>query len=275
MNMTNKLVLVTGSTDGLGRCVANRLAAQGAHVLVHGRNMERGESVVREIADAGGKATFYPADLSAFAEVRSLASAIGRAHDRLDLLINNAGIGTGPRGSIRQVTADGIELRFAVNYLAGFALTRLLLPLLLKGSRSRIVNVASAGQRPIDFDDVMLSHGYSGTAAYCQSKLAQIMFTFDLADELAQTGVTANCLHPATYMDTTMVRDGGITPLSTVEQGADAVLHLAASTAMEGRTGLYFDGMRLARAHPDAYNPALRKRLRQLSFQLTDPSLAH
>ncbi|MPW06432.1 SDR family NAD(P)-dependent oxidoreductase [Paraburkholderia sp. CNPSo 3155] len=275
MNMTNKLALVTGSTDGLGRSVAKRLAAQGAHVLIHGRNMERGEYMVREIAGAGGKATFYPADLSTFAEVRSLASAIGRAHDQLDLLINNAGIGTGSPGSIRQVTADGIELRFAVNYLAGFALTRLLLPLLLKGSRSRIVNVASVGQRPIDFDDVMLSHGYSGTLAYCQSKLAQIMFTFDLADELARTSVTANCLHPATYMDTTMVRNGGITPLSTVAEGVDAVLHLAATTGMEGRTGLYFDGTRLARAHPDAYNPAIRKRLRQLSFQLTDPSLAH
>ncbi|EEA04427.1 short-chain dehydrogenase/reductase SDR [Burkholderia sp. H160] len=275
MNMTNKVVLITGSTDGLGRCVAKRLAAQGAHVLVHGRDMERGEYVVREIAGAGGRATFYPADLSTFAEVRSLASAIGRAHDQLDLLINNAGIGAGSPGSSRQVTADGIELRFAVNYLAGFALTRLLLPLLLKGSRSRIVNVASVGQRSIDFDDVMLSHGYSGTAAYCQSKLAQIMFTFDLADELGQTGVTANCLHPATYMDTTMVRNGGITPLSTVAEGADAVLHLGAATGMEGRTGLYFDGTRLSRAHPDAYDPAIRKRLRQLSFQLTDPSLAH
>lgn len=275
MNMTNKVILITGSTDGLGREVAKRLAAQGARVLVHGRDRARGESLVHEIVDAGGSATFHPADLSTFAGVQSLASAVGRSHDKLDVLINNAGIGAGSSGSTRQVTVDGIELRFAVNYLAGFALTRLLLPLLLNGPRSRIVNVASVGQRPIDFDDVMLSHGYSGTAAYCQSKLAQIMFTFDLADELRQTSVTANCLHPAAYMDTTMVRNAGLTPMSTVAQGADAVLHLATAAGMDGRTGLYFDGTRVARALPDAYNLAIRQRLRELSFQLSDPSLAH
>ena len=140
-------------------------------------------------------------------------------NDRLDILINNAGIGTA--GGVREVSADGFELRFAVNYLAGFLLTRLLLPLLRASAPARIVNVSSAGQSPIDFADVMLTRGYSGTRAYCQSKLAQVMHTIDLAAELAGSGVAATCLHPATYMNTTMVRRAGITPVSTVEEGAE------------------------------------------------------
>ena len=269
MNITDKVALVTGSTDGLGRDVAKRLAAQGAHVLIHGRDTERAECVVRDIRTAGGSATFYRADVSTRSGIQALACEIAGSRDKLDLLINNAGIGTGAAGSSRQITADGIELRFAVNYLAGFALTRLLLPLLLKGANARVVNVASVGQRPIDFNNAMLSHGYSGVAAYCQSKLAQIMCTFDDADELKHTGMTANCLHPATYMDTTMVRSDGITPVSAVDQGADAVLYLATAPALDRLTGLYFDGTRPANVHPDAYDPSIRKRLRQLSFQLS------
>jgi NAD(P)-dependent dehydrogenase (short-subunit alcohol dehydrogenase family) len=265
--LTGKTVLVTGSTDGVGRLVARRLGEAGARVLVHGRDAERGARVVADIEKAGGSATFFAADLGSLAEVRRLAAAVQDETDRLDILINNAGIGTA--GGVRQESADGFELRFAVNYLAGFLLTSLLLPLLRSSAPARIVNVSSAGQQAIDFADVMLTHGYSGARAYCQSKLAQVMFTFDLAEQLAGTGVTATCLHPATYMDTTMVRRAGVTPVSTVEQGAEAILNLAMSPAFEGRSGLYFNGLREARAHSQAYDAEARQRLWALSLKLT------
>jgi NAD(P)-dependent dehydrogenase (short-subunit alcohol dehydrogenase family) len=269
MNMKDKVILVTGSTDGLGCEVAKRLAGRGAHVVIHGRDVERGECIVRKIRAEGGSATLYCADVSTLSGVHALAGGILDTYERLDVLVNNAGIGTGVAGSARQVTADGIELRFAVNYLAGFALTRRLLPLLLKSTNARIVNVASIGQHSIDFDNVMLSRGYSGAAAYCQSKLAQIMFTIDFAEEVQHTGVTVNCLHPATYMDTTMVRNDGIAPVSKVEQGADAVLHLVTAPEKDRFTGRYFNGTQLAKAHPDAYIPSIRERLRQLSFDIS------
>ena len=156
-----------------------------------------------------------------------------------------------------------------MNYLAGFALTRLLLPLLKKSAPARIVNVSSLGQQAIDFSDVMLTRGYTGTRAYCQSKLAQISFTFDLAHELEGSGVTANALHPATYMDTTMVRQAGVHPVSTVEQGGEAILQLAVSPALERKTGLYFNGLREARADTQAYDAEARRRLKTLSLALT------
>ena len=263
-----KTVLITGSTDGVGRCVAGLLAKSGANVLVHGRDRDRGESLVAEISRQGGQARFYQADLSLLAEVRHLAQAIQRDQARLDVLINNAGIGTGGRGQ-RQTSADGHELRFAVNYLSVFLLTRLLLPLLKASAPGRIVNVSSVGQQIIDFDDVMLTRGYSGVRAYCQSKLAEVMLTFDLAEELKNSNVTATCLHPATYMDTTMVRMDGISPMSSVEDGAAPILHLATSPETEGKTGLYFDRFRASRAHPQTYDIAARARLRALSFELT------
>jgi NAD(P)-dependent dehydrogenase (short-subunit alcohol dehydrogenase family) len=160
-------------------------------------------------------------------------------------------------------------LRFAVNYLSGFLLAYLLLPLLKAGAPSRIVNVASLGQHPLDFDDVMLTKGYSGTRAYAQSKLAPIMFTIDLAEELRGSGVIANSLHPATYMNTTMVREGGVTPISTVEQGGEAILHLAVGEDMAGKTGLFFNGMQQAQANPQAYDAAARTQLRAISLALT------
>lgn len=267
--LNGKTALVTGSTDGVGRLVAKRLGEMGARVLVHGRNRDRGERVVAEIEAGGGRAELLVADLAALAEVRALAEAVRQRTDRLDILINNAGIGTGRPGAPRETSADGHELRFAVNYLAGFLLTHLLLPLLKKSAPARIVNVASAGQQPIDFADVMLERGYSGARAYCQSKLAQIMFTFDLAEDLRGSGVTVNALHPATYMDTTMVRGAGVTPISTVEEGAEAILNLAASPALEGQSGLYFNGLREARADRQAYDAEARRRLKALSLQLT------
>ncbi len=266
MTVKGKTVLITGSTDGVGRYVAGRLAADGARVIIHGRDRARGEAVVQQITKEGGDARLLIADLSSLAEVRSLAEAVQRDSGGLDVLINNAGIGTS--GARRELSADGFELRFAVNYLAGFLLTRLLLPALESRASSRIVNVASAGQQPIDFADVMLTHGYSGARAYRQSKLAQIMFTIDLAHELAGRNVAVNCLHPATFMDTTMVRLSGVQPISTVEEGGAAILKLAASPSLEGRSGLYFSGLRESRADPQAYDPEARAKLRALSFAL-------
>jgi NAD(P)-dependent dehydrogenase (short-subunit alcohol dehydrogenase family) len=266
--LNGKTALVTGSTDGVGRLVAKRLGAAGARVLVHGRNRERGERVVAEIEE-GGTAAFLAADFASLPEVRRLAEAGRQTTDRLDILINNAGIGTGGAGAPRQTSQDGHELRFAVNYLAGFLLTRLLLPLIRNSAPARIVNVASAGQQAIDSSDLMLTRGYSGTRAYCQSKLAQIMFTIDLADEFRGSGITVNALHPATYMDTTMVRAAGITPWSTVEEGAEAILNLATSPALEGRSGLYFNGLREARADGQAYDAEVRQRLKAISLQLS------
>ena len=263
-----RTALVTGATDGVGRVVARALASEGWRVLVHGRDRPRGEALVHEIRQAGN-ATFLAADLASLAEVRRLADEVQKATDRLDLLINNAGIGTAGNAPGRQTSADGHELRFAVNYLAGFLLTHRLLPLLKASTPARIVNVSSAGQQAIDFSDVMLTRHYSGVAAYCQSKLAQIMFTVDLADELAGSGVIANALHPSTYMNTTMVRQSGTAPMSRVEDGAAAILQLAVSPALDGRSGLYFNVLREARANPQAYDAEARRRLRALSLELT------
>lgn len=272
MNVADKIVLVTGSTDGVGKLVAQRLARAGATVLLHGRNAEKGARVLHEIHAATGsdRLEFHLADLASLQDVRRLVDGIAAKHDRLDILINNAGIGFGPRNAMhREISRDGYELRFAVNYLAGFLLTQLLLPTLRESAPARIVNVASAGQYPIDFGDVMLTRGYDGARAYRQSKLAQVTFTFDLADRLKGSGVTVNSLHPATFMNTNMVIESGYEPVSSVEQGADAILHLAASPELEGRTGLYFDGQRPARANAQAYDADARRRLMDLSLRLT------
>ncbi|RBH53131.1 MULTISPECIES: SDR family NAD(P)-dependent oxidoreductase [Pseudomonas] len=275
MELKEKTILITGSTDGVGRRVAQRLAKSGATVLIHGRDRLRAEGLLTEIRNLGGSGTFYPADFSSRSQVRALAEAIQRDHGRLDVLINNAGIGVGGPGSSREVSRDGYELRFAVNYLSGFLLTRLLLPLLQKSQPARIVNVASVGQQSIDFADIMLTNGYSGARAYCQSKLAQIMFTFDLARELDGSGVAANSLHPATYMDTAMVRKDGIAPISTVDEGANAILHLAVAGETEGVSGLYFAGLQPRRANPQVYDAAARERLRSISLELVGLPKAH
>jgi NAD(P)-dependent dehydrogenase (short-subunit alcohol dehydrogenase family) len=168
----------------------------------------------------------------------------------------------------RLESRDGYELRFAVNYLAGYLLTRLLLATLERSAPARIVNVSSAGQAPIDFDDVMLERGYSGVQAYCQSKLAQIMFTLDLADELRESEVTATCLHPATYMPTKMVLEGGISPISSLQDGVDATLRLVVDPQLDGVSGCYFNGLRAAEPHLQAHDVDARARLRELSDRL-------
>lgn len=263
-----RVALVTGSTDGVGRYVAGKLAAAGMTVLVHGRDRARAETLVHSLRETGGAAQFYLADFASFAAVRELAQAVEQDYGQLDILINNAGIGVAGRYPGRQESQDGHELRFAVNYLAGFLLTRLLLPRLRRTPGTRIVNVASAGQRSIDFNNVMLTQGYSGIRAYCQSKLAQVMFTIDLAEELAGSGITANALHPATYMDTTMVRGDGLAPRTSVAEGGDAIAQLALAPTLDDRTGLYFDGTNATRANPQAYDATARARLRRLSFDL-------
>ena len=260
------VVLITGSTDGLGREVARRMGATGAHVIVHGRNRERGMAVVQEIEREGkGSAAFYAADFASLAGVRDLGAAILRDYQRLDLLVNNAGIWV-TRGQ-RQVSRDGHEVHFAVNYLSGYLLTRTLLPLLVKSAPSRVVNVASIAQTPIDFTDVMLERNYSGGRAYGQSKLAQITFTVDLARELAGKRVTVVALHPATLMNTSMVEAAGMQPRATIAEGADAVMQAITMSGI--KSGSYFNGKHPTRANGQAYDEDAQQKLRALSRRLT------
>jgi NAD(P)-dependent dehydrogenase (short-subunit alcohol dehydrogenase family) len=260
-------ILVTGATDGLGRRVAQVVAAKGAMMmLLHGRNPERLKATLEELRRQTGseKVNSYLADLSSLAAVRGLADRILSEHDRLDVLVNNAGIIVRER----KESEDGYELTFAVNYLSHFLLTRLLLPLLKDSAPARIVNVASAGQSPLDFSNLMLERGYDAMKAYSQSKLAQVMFTFELAEHLRGTGVTVNALHPASLMDTKMVQDTFGYTMSTVEEGTEAVVRLAVSQEVDRVTGRYFDGTREARANRQAYDPQVRDMLWVLSEQL-------
>jgi NAD(P)-dependent dehydrogenase (short-subunit alcohol dehydrogenase family) len=172
--VSEQVILITGATDGLGRRLARELAAQGATLLLHGRSQPRGEDTLSEIRDTthNRKLTYYRADFSSLDEVRQLARRVRDENDRLDVLVNNAGLGGGPEDHNRELSRDGYELRFAVNYLAPFLLTHLLLPLLTASAPSRIINVTSIGQHAIDFQDVMLERGYDAFRAYRQSKLA-------------------------------------------------------------------------------------------------------
>ncbi len=270
--LREQVILITGATDGLGKAVALQLARTGATLLLHGRDEARGQRTLEEIQAQTGntRLQWYRADFSQLAQVRALTERLAREQERLDVLVNNAGIGTTlPGGGARQESEDGYELRFAVNYLTPFLLTRLLLPTLRQSAPARIVNVSSAGQAPIDFRDVMLEHHYDGVQAYCQSKLALVMFTFDLAEELAGTGVTANCLHPATYMPTKMVLAARGSSVSTIEEGVQATTHLITASELDLVTGRYFNGLRKARAESQAYDRQARHQLRQLSEQLT------
>jgi NAD(P)-dependent dehydrogenase (short-subunit alcohol dehydrogenase family) len=274
--LDQQTILITGATGGLGRALAEHLAAQGARILLHGRDGERAERARSDIAAATGsqRIEVVLADLADVRQVADLADEVQRRYEQLDVLVNNAGVGSGPQGHERRTTRDGIELRFAVNYLAGYHLTRLLVPLLTASAPSRVVTVASAGQRPVDFDDPMLTSQYSGTRAYAQSKLAQIMFTFDLADELRQHGVTANALHPATYMNTGMVHEAGVTPISTIEEGVAATARLVTDPELDDVTGCYFHGHRESRPLDQAFDQAARARLRELSDKLIEQSLS-
>jgi NAD(P)-dependent dehydrogenase (short-subunit alcohol dehydrogenase family) len=264
-------ILVTGSTDGLGRSVATELARRGATVLVHGRSQERGESTVAEIrAETGNeRVELHLADLGELRQVSALADEIEEAHPELHVLVSNAGIGSGlPDGRERQESRDGYELRFAVNYLAGFLLTQRLLPLLRKSAPARIVNVASLGQHPIDFDDPMLTRNYSGARAYGQSKLAQIMYTIELSEQVPAEQITANSLHPGTYMPTKIVLEEIARSVDTLETGTSATVRLAVDPELVGITGKFFDRERETAANPQAYDAESRSALWELSERL-------
>jgi NAD(P)-dependent dehydrogenase (short-subunit alcohol dehydrogenase family) len=266
--LTEQTILITGSTDGLGLATARTLADRGATVLVHGRDGERGERAVSELRQRTGseRHRVYIADLSRLDDVRLLAADVAEENDRVDGLVNNAGIAM--LDAERTLTEDGHELTFAVNYLSHFLLTELLLPLLVRSAPARIVNVASVGQAPIDFDDLMLERAYDGFRAYCQSKLAQVMFAFELAERLNPLEVTVNALHPATLMDTKMVRQGFGRVLSEVEEGVRALVRLVASPNLDGVSGRYFDGLEESTADEQAYDPEARRRLWDLSLRL-------
>jgi NAD(P)-dependent dehydrogenase (short-subunit alcohol dehydrogenase family) len=266
--INEQVILITGATDGHGKGVALELARRGATILIHGRDQTRIERAMAEIRKAtkGVSVRPYQADFASLEQVRAMAGLILSNEPRLDALVNNAGVGVSvPGNGSRAESDDGYEYRFEVNYLSHYLLTRVLLPKLLASAPSRIVNVSSAGQQAIDFKDVMLERGYSGVRAYCQSKLAQILFTIDLAGELRETGVTVNALHPATYMPTKIVSN----PISSLEEGVNATLRLVADASLDGTSGRYFNGLAEARADDQAYRPDARKKLRELSDRLT------
>jgi NAD(P)-dependent dehydrogenase (short-subunit alcohol dehydrogenase family) len=270
-----RTILITGATDGLGRALANRLAADGDSLILHGRDSERLTATVDEINTATGTAPrTVVANLADLTQVRLMAAEVRGMTDRLDVFVSNAGIGGGePDGRERRTSVDGYELRFAVNYLAGFLLTNELLPLLrasVSGKPARIVNVASIGQQAIDFDDVMLERSYGGMRAYGQSKLAQIMSGFELATRVPAAEVTVNSLHPATYMPTKMVlREIGHS-IDTLETGVEATRRLVSSPDVDGVTGKFFDRQRETRADGQAYDESARAELWRRSLIYVD-----
>ena len=244
---------MTGATDGLGRALARELAARGHDVVVHGRSRERAEAVAGEIGGTEG----VVADFARLEDVRAVRV------EGIDVLVNNAGI-IAPE---RRLSEDGIELTFQVNHLAPFLLTTRLLE---RDPPRRVVHVASAGQERPDFDDLMLERGYDGYDAYAQSKLCQIMFTFELAAR--RPDLVVNALHPATLMDTKMVHEWFGYTRSTVADGVEAT---AALVERDDVTGRFFDRLREARADPTAYDEAARRRLWDVSAELTSaPPLA-
>ena len=267
LSHAGKTVLVTGSTDGLGRELALALAAEGAHVIVHGRNAERGAAVVREITAAGkGSARFIAADFASLAAVGEFADTVAADYPKLDLLVNNAGVAF--NDGQRRTSADGHELQFAVNYLAGWVLVHRLRPNLAAAAPSRIVNVASGSASAIDFDDVMLEKPGAANRGYGQSKLAQVSMTVELAPAFAADGITMISLHPATMMDTTMVNGLGLPPRTTVAEGRDHVMALIRSPTLQAGA-FYLKGQPSPPMDPQPTDATARRRLVALSQALT------
>jgi NAD(P)-dependent dehydrogenase (short-subunit alcohol dehydrogenase family) len=267
-----RVVMITGSTSGLGSELAKALAEEGDHVIVHGRDSESGNNLVKEIMSGGkGSARFYRADFSSLAEIRVLGESILRDYDRLNVLVNNAGFFRSDDPT-RYESDDGYELHFQVNYLAGYVLTNMLLPLLEKGSPSRVVMVSSIGQRPLDFDNLMLETEYTPGQAYRQSKLAQIMMAFYYAEEFFDRNISINAVHPSSLMNTPPILRKGLEPQSSVLTGRDAVLRLINDDL---GTGKYFDVFTEERAHDQAYDEKAVAELMEVSGILTTGSTAH
>ncbi len=268
-----RTVFVTGATDGLGRALAHRLAADGFTLLLHGRDATRLKQTAEDISARHNVPApqVFLADLADLTQVRRLGAEVRSATDRLDVFVSNAGVGGGlPEGRGRSTSVDGYELRFAVNYLAGFLLTLDLLALLRASAPARIVNVASIGQHPIDFDDLMIERGYNGMRAYRQSKLAQIMSGFSLAERLTDACVTVNSLHPSTYMPTKMVLAEIGHHIDSLDDGVAATNRLVADPELAGTTGRFYDRIREARANEQAYDSAARDELWRRSLELVD-----
>ena len=274
MNMDGKVVLVTGSTDGIGKQTAYSLASKGAIVLMHGRNPSRGESVLEEIRRTTGNTSlqFFQAELSSAKAIQKLADQVKESHDRLDVLINNAGTFQ----KERSLNDDGLETTFAVNYLAQFSLVHELLDLLKKraskSASSRIVNVASAthwNALEMDWSLIQSKKRYDGFEAYAMSKLAVVLFTYALARRLEGSAVTVNCLHPG-VIKTKLLRMGfGDYPGDTPEKGARTSVYLASSPEVEGISGKYFEKCSPVRSSPLSYSRYLQDKLWQVSTLLT------
>ena len=275
--MTGKTVLVTGATGGIGLAAASRLAAQGARVGITGRDRTRAEEAAAGIARASGsKVDVFVADMSSQAEVRRLAGEVLATYPRLDVLLNNVG----GFWAHRHLTADGLEHTFALNHLAPFLLTNLLLDRLTASAPARVVTVSSGAQAMgrIDFDDLMGERSWSGQRAYSQSKLANVMFTYELARRTTVTGVTATTLHPGVTRtgfgaeDPTRLMAPVIAVLRpfmrSPERGADTAVYLASSPDVEGLTGRYFADRKVKTSNKVSYDAAAAARLWTVSAQL-------
>jgi NAD(P)-dependent dehydrogenase (short-subunit alcohol dehydrogenase family) len=276
-DMSGRICLVTGATRGIGRATAEALAKSGAHVLLHGRDSASVGAVCREMIRYG-RVDGVVGDLSSLAAVRKLATDIAAQYPRLDVLVNNAG--TGARR--RQTTADGCERTFAINHLAPFLLTNLLLDRLKTGKAARIVTVSSMAHRgaTLDFDDLNWEkRKYSGLGAYGASKLANILFTVELASRLTGSGVTANCLHPGVVATNIFAAFGGRTGkfftvllrpfMLSPTDGAKTSIYLASSPEVANTTGKFFDKCREVTPTPAAQDAAAAKRLWEVSAKLT------
>lgn len=263
-----RVILVTGSTDGIGKATALDLARRGEKVLLHGRNSDKGQVVLDEIKRSTGNdgLEFFKADLSSQRQVRRLASDIKGSHNKLDVLINNAGTYLPER----RLTEDVMEMTFAVNYLAPFLLTHELLDVLEKSEPSRIINVASIAHwnAKLDWNNLHGEKWYDGFQAYALSKLCIILFTYALSRRLRGANVTVNCLHPGVIKTKLLYAGFGNYPGATPEKGARTPVYLATSPEVEGISGKYFENCKPGRSSPVSYDETMQERLWQVSKRL-------